>query len=181
MDAAALYTVRYYSEKLGRWRGRYRFAIVDWPAFRAARLGWFGRATLWGLLVVQRVLGRLTMETQLAAEAGPVAETLQVVHYTWIKKFGVTLYRSREVFTLHDHGREVAIARAQAYGPLFRAEPTDVASAVADPPTGGMVYDWKWFDRRLCQATRTLDADRLELVQTCDYCRAEAILQRFER
>ncbi len=172
------YTVWYYNDKLGGWRGRYRFAITDWSKFWRARLGWFARANLLGMWTIERVLGGLTMQTLLVAEAGPIAEALQVVHYTCLKKWGVTLYRSREVFALDRDGHRVTIERVQSYGPLFRSEPPDHATAAAQPDVAGMVYDWMWFDRRLRQDTCALDADHLELMQTCDYCRGEVVLER---
>jgi hypothetical protein len=147
-------TVQYYRAHEGRWRGVVRFEITDRAVFRAARLSWLDRLSLLAFASLPRWTGELTMETSL--EAGDCLRTGEVIHHTALRKLGVTLYRSREVFRLAPDGRAMSLSRVQRPWPGF-PQPEDFGEGSVTEDAQGATYDWLWYDRRTLQTTRRVE------------------------
>jgi hypothetical protein len=167
--------VIYFRHHEGRWRGRFTAAITDGDAFKKAGLPWATRLRLRLMSLSMRLVGPMTMTTRVDASR---IEDGVVVHWTWLRSFGITVMSSIETFRLADDGLQMTLERDELAGPPgFRTRSSGVGSAAIRPEKNGVHYDLPWSGGRLEQTTER-EGDDLTVTQRNDWFRGEVRLSR---
>lgn len=166
----------YYRANHGRWRSPFAFAITDWRAFRAAPMTRLERWKLRLIACVPKLVGPLEFDTTMDCETA--RERGQVLHTTRLSKWGISLYRAAEVFTLNPNGTDVLITREERSWPTFRRARESGQSRGAVDPTGAVAtYVFPFFGT-LMKQTVTIEANGVRVVQETDWSRGEQLLVR---
>ncbi len=139
---------RYYRTNHGVWTSPFEFRITSWRRFWASRMSLFDRLQALSLALVPRLIGRFRMDTTLDYHTAGLTENF-VVHTTKISKWGVTLFDSREEFTLDPNGRDVAISGRRKN--LWKVENYDNATCRVNAAGTEATYTFPWFGGTLHQ------------------------------
>jgi hypothetical protein len=110
----------YYRATNGSWIGKFNFGVVDWRAFWACPMGLLARIQVISLVVLSKVLGRPTIATRVdyAEQDAPN----EVRHWLRLSKWGLSLYRTREVLFLEENGRDLTISGSERAWPAVWRE-----------------------------------------------------------
>ena len=168
---------RYYLANHGQWRGELRWTMTSWRAFRTHRMGLMDRLQVLSLVFTTWALGPLNMETEVDYHGqGPT--TGDVVHLTRLGKWGVTLLKSREVFSLHGDGQEVGVRGERRSLPLWRAEGFGDSAARVHEDGRRASYAFPWFGTRIEQTVVILEEGHDRITMETPWMRGEAEVRR---
>lgn len=116
--------VYYFEVGHGVWRGTFRFRVTSWSGFRAERISVRDRFLVVAMAVFSGLTGAARIDSTIIASqtegAFGVARNRFRIH-----RFGLTLYRLDESYTLSSNGRDVQVHARERFGPipfLFRNE-----------------------------------------------------------
>jgi hypothetical protein len=176
MTSKDLPSYAYYRSRHGRWTGAFELTITDRAALAASALAFGDRLSLLLLPLLANVLGPFRLDTTVDAESR--LDAGEVVHTTRLSKWGMTLFRSFEVITLHDNGREFSMHVSMGVWPrpstLDRiSESTGQVDAAATRAS----YDFPWLGTRMRQ-TGERDGEVTRLTQETPFSRGVQVLRR---
>lgn len=132
--------VRYYQHNHGCWRCSFAFRVTDWSAFRATPMRLRDRLQVLAMALVPKVVGPLEFATEVDAHRIPGV----VLHFTWVRKWGVPLFIGREQLTLEDDGQTVTFSGTRWALP-FPREPLVGAWGTVDADGRTADYRFPWF------------------------------------
>lgn len=156
----------YFDRHVGRWRGRFTFAVTDAEALRRAPLAWMDRARI-------RVVASasMRMDTSVSYEG----ET--VIHRSAFSQLGIPMLWGVERITLGADGRSFTLAAQHRLAPAPWRVVTFDGSGEVDASAGGARYELPFFGVPLTQTTEVRDRD-LWIVHRTAFSRAEVLLRR---
>jgi hypothetical protein len=114
--------VYYFEVGQGRWRGKFSFRVTSWSHLRGAPIGLTDRMLVVGMALFSRLVGTAKISSEIVGhldqgEAGVAYNQFR------LHRFGLTLYRLDESYTLDPSGRDVQVDARERFGPvpfLFR-------------------------------------------------------------
>ena len=109
--------VYYFEVGQGMWRGTFSFRVTSWPHLRAAPIGFTNRMLVVGMALFSRLAGTARISSVIV---GHLDQGKAGVAYNRFRlhRFGLTLYRLDESYTLDPNGRDVQVDARERFGPL---------------------------------------------------------------
>ena len=152
----------YYQRNFGGWEGTFTFAITDWTTFRGAGMSLLDRWSVLATVYAPRFVGPLRVETQVDLRPDREAPDT-MLHRLRISKWGLTLYRTDEVFTLEEDGLAVTIRAVERRFPLlWRGRDWPVCHGAVEEAADAARYDIPWFGTTL-EIRARLTADGVDV------------------
>jgi hypothetical protein len=151
----------YYLANHGQWRGPFELSVR--PPEPGERVGFLDRMQSRFLALLFRLTGPGELRTVLDyRRRGPIEGIAE--HWTWVRKWGVTLLLSYEEFALDPDGRTVHITGYQRAAPfIWRRHPYVDSAAQIDPAGGTMTYSMTVLGQRVHQVGQILQPGRVDI------------------
>jgi hypothetical protein len=167
---------RYFHPKHGHWRGAYRFSVLSLRALLSSEMRWFGKLSALSMSLFCRIFGAFQIRTEVdttnALSAG------DVLHKTWISKWGVLLFESEEHFLFGEDGKTLRVKGWQRMMPLWWWK-QDYGDSHGEINEDGehASYMFRWFGAKMKQRSIP-KPEGLFFAQELEGCEASFVLNK---